>query len=93
MKLWDNEFSLNVPEFEKSYVKQIVNAFTVYMVKQLKEKTPSEQELSDITDKFNNFLVILKLIRDDNNSCKQNLSNYHILQFQETLQKYNIQIE
>jgi hypothetical protein len=37
-------------------------------------------------------LVILKLIRDDDNYCKQNLSNYHLTQFQESLELYDINL-
>jgi len=57
------------------------------------EKTPlSEIELQDIAQKFDSFSVILKLIKDDNNECKQNLSNYHLEQFKQSLDTYGISL-
>lgn len=93
LKIKTNDFELNVPEFQKDYVKKIVEAFTMFIVTKIRaDKTITSDDLNVITNKFNNFLVILKLLRDDDNSCKQNLSNYHIMQFQNTLQEFNISL-
>ena len=62
------------------------------MMDKLKNKKLQSTDLDYIINRFDNFLVILKLVRDDENQCKQNLSNYHIRLFQKTLQEYNISL-
>ena len=80
-----------MPEFNKEYVKKIVNAFSLLILDKVeKNKTLTKAEVTEITDKFDNFLIVLKLIRDDDNVCKQNLSNYHISQFKRALDEYGI---
>jgi len=80
-----------MPEFNKDYVKKIVNAFSLLILDKVeKNKTLTKTEVTEITDKFDNFLIVLKLIRDDDNVCKQNLSNYHISQFKRALDEYGI---
>ena len=91
LKIKGNEFNLTMPDFKKSEVRKIVNAFSYYMVQKLdKDWIMKQTELDEITKKFDSFLVILKLVKDDDNSCKQNLSNYHIRQFKETMETYGI---
>ena len=83
-----------MPEFKKSYVKKIVDAFSLIVLNKVeKNKELSKTEISDITKKFDDFLVVLKLMRDDDNSCKQNLSNYHISQFTRMLSEYNLYLQ
>jgi len=53
----------------------------------------SEEEINDLTKEFNNFLVILKLVRDDDNECEQNLSNYYMSKFRKSLIEYNLATE
>lgn len=80
-----------MPEFTKDYVKKIVNAFTLLILDKVeKNKRLTKAEVTEITDKFDNFLIVLKLIRDNDNVCKQNLSNYHISQFKRALDEYGI---
>jgi hypothetical protein len=84
-------YTLHMPEFTKDYVKKIVNAFTLLILDKVeKNKKLSKAEVTEITDKFDNFLIVLKLIRDNDNVCKQNLSNYHISQFKRALDEYGI---
>jgi len=86
-----NVYILHMPSFTKSYVKQVVNAFSLLILDKVeKNKELTKTEITEITDKFDNFLIILKLIRDDDNTCKQNLSNYHISQFKQALDEYGI---
>lgn len=86
-----NTFVLQMPDFKKSQVKTLVNAFTLFVLDKVnKNYQISKSDIEEITKKFNNFLIILKLLRDDDNACKQNLSNYHIDQFQKALEEYNI---
>ena len=83
-----------MPEFQKSQMKKIVNAFTLFILDEVKNKSSmSKSDIQKITDKFDNFLVVLKLLRDDDNSCQQNLSNYHIVQFKHVLELYDITID
>jgi hypothetical protein len=83
-----------MPEFKKSYVKKIVDAFSLLVLDKVeKNKELSKIEITDITKKFDDFLIILKLMRDDDNSCKQNLSNYHIAQFKRMLSEYKLYLE
>ncbi len=87
-------FLLHMPEFKKSQIKVLVNAFTLFVLDQIKKDYKiNKANIQDITQKFDKFLVILKLLRDNDNECKQNLSNYHIGQFQKTLGEYNIVLE
>lgn len=86
-----NAYILHMPSFTKSYVKQVVNAFSLLILDKVeKNQKLTKAEVTEITDKFDNFLIILKLIRDDDNACKQNLSNYHISQFKQALHEYGI---
>jgi hypothetical protein len=85
------KYTIQVPAFQKSYVKQVVNAFTLLILDKVSKNTKLDPaELQEISKKFSNFLVVLKLIRDDDNSCKQNLSNYHISQFTKAMDEYGI---
>ena len=87
----NNTFSLHMPMFEKSQMKTLVNAFTLFVLDKVKRNySMTSDDISEITKKFDNFLIILKLLRDDDNECKQNLSNYHITQFKKTLEEYNL---
>ncbi|MEI7919919.1 MAG: hypothetical protein WCH65_07315 [bacterium] len=87
-------FVLQMPTFKKSQVKTLVNAFTLFILDKVKNNhTITDDEVTEVTKKFDNFLVVLKLLRDDDNTCKQNLSNYHVSQFKRTLQEYNISLK
>ena len=87
-------FIIQMPNFQKSQVKTLVNAFTLFLLDKVKNDYKiTSAEVLQITEKFDNFLVILKLLRDDDNTCKQNLSNYHISQFKNLLQEFNISLE
>lgn len=89
-----NTFTLQMPDFQKSQVKVLVNAFTLFVLDQVKNNyTITTTDIDEITKKFNNFLIILKLLRDDDNTCKQNLSNYHIGQFTNVLEEFDIALE
>jgi hypothetical protein len=90
----NKEYTLQMPEFKKGYVKKIVNAFTLFIMDKVEKKiTLTDAEITEITKKFNNFLIILKLLRDDDGECKQNLSNYHITQFISVMNEYKIDIK
>jgi len=93
LNIGKNTYTLNMPTFKKDTVKTIVNAFTLLIMNKVEKDTKlTTTEVTEITKKFDNFLVILKLIRDDDNSCKQNLSTYHITQFTHAMQEYNLDV-
>ena len=80
-----------MPIFQKSQMKTLVNAFTLFVLDKVKKDASlGSGDIAEITKKFDSFLIILKLLRDDDNTCKQNLSNYHISQFQRALEEYKI---
>jgi len=90
----NNKFMLQMPMFKKSQVKTLVNAFTLFVLDKVKNnREMTADDITEITKRFDSFLVILKLLRDDDNTCKQNLSNYHISQFKKILEEYNISLE
>ena len=83
-----------MPLFKKSEMKTLVNAFTLFILDKVKhDYAITSDDVTEITKKFDNFLIILKLLRDDDNTCKQNLSNYHISQFEDVLEEYHISLE
>lgn len=81
-----------MPDFKKNEMKKLVNSFILYILKSLEKSPLSDAELESLAKNFDNFSVILKLIKDDNNECKQNLSNYHLDQFKQSLELYGIQL-
>ena len=88
-----NTFTLQMPIFKKSQVKTLVNAFTLFVLNKIKNNYEmTTDNIAEITKKFDSFLIVLKLLRDDDNTCKQNLSNYHISQFKNALEEYNLEL-
>ena len=89
-----NTFVLQMPAFKKSQVKTLVNAFTLFVLDKVKKNpTIDSGDIAEITKKFDSFLIVLKLLRDDDNTCKQNLSNYYISQFRHALKEYKISLD
>jgi len=94
LKVRNVKFVIQMPLFKKSQVKTLVNAFTLFVLDKIKHNYGiTSTEITEITKKFDSFLVVLKLLRDDDNTCKQNLSNYHISQFKRALEEYKITLE
>jgi len=83
---------LTLPKFQKNEMKKLVNSFILYILKNLENSSLSQVEIEDFVLKFNDFAVILKLIKDDNNECKQNLTNYHLEQFKQSMEAYGISL-
>ncbi len=84
---------LQMPEMEKTYVRKLVSAFSIVLFERIENAWLSEEEINDLTKEFNNFLVILKLVRDNDNECGQNLSNYYMSKFRKSLIEYNLATE
>lgn len=94
LKVRSSNFILQMPLFKKSQIKTLVNAFTLFVLDKIKHNYGiTSDEVTEITKKFDSFLIILKLLRDDDNTCKQNLSNYHISQFKRALEEYKINLD
>ncbi|MEI6426644.1 MAG: hypothetical protein WCO66_04860, partial [Candidatus Absconditabacteria bacterium] len=84
-------FKLAMPTFQNNEVKKLVSAFSFFVVKKLDTiKDLNQSEFDSITKTYNNFLVVLKLVRDDDNDCKQNLGNYYMGIFTSTMKNYGI---
>ncbi len=92
IKIKNQDIKIDMPNFDKSDIRKIVNSFTIVIMDKLQKSSLTKWELDDIVNRFDDFLIILKLVRDDENGCKQNLSNYHIRLFQKTLEEYKISI-
>jgi len=84
------EVSLTIPNLESEYYKKFVNLLTLLIVNNIEEKNLSEKQVEFIMNKYENFLIVLKLLKDSDSICEQNLSNYHISQLQFALEKYGI---
>jgi len=82
--------AVKMPEFDKSYVKKLVSAFSIVLFDRVGKVWLNQSEINIITSEFNDFLIILKLIQDDENQCEQNLSNHYMSKFKNTLEKYNL---
>jgi hypothetical protein len=50
----------------------------------------TQKDVEALTSDFNEYLVVLKLLRDDEWVCKQNLSNYYTSKFMNGLMKYDL---
>ena len=83
-------WKLVMPSFSNSSINQMTNAFTTLLVKRIDGKAFSQKDLDEIFEDLNNFLIVVKLVKDDNNACKQNMSQYYINRFKKTLIKYKL---
>ena len=74
-------YDVKIPSFNKNKLKLIVNTFTSVFIENVIESDLSEKQIEEIIMRLNNMFVVIKLVRDNNNTCEQNLSNYYIGQF------------
>ncbi|MCK9467400.1 MAG: hypothetical protein M0P94_03665 [Candidatus Absconditabacterales bacterium] len=81
---------VEMPELEKSYVRKLVSAFSIVLFERVESAGLNKDLIDKITSEFNDFLVILKLVQDDDNQCEQSLSNYYMSRFRNNLIKYNL---
>ena len=86
-RLWT---TVKLPEFKSASLNSITNAFIVVLFERIEEENLSQTKLDEITEDLNNFLIVLKLVKDDDNECKQNMSQYYINRFKKTLIKYKL---
>ena len=83
-------WKLIIPNYTNSSINQMTNAFTTLLVKRIEGKAFSQRDLNEIFEDLNNFLIVVKLVKDDANECKQNMSQYYINKFKKTLIKYKL---
>ena len=81
---------VEIPEYDDSNINKLTNAFTIVLVERLKWKELSQDVIDEIFEDLNKFLIVVKLVKDDNNTCKQNMSQYYINRFKKALIKYNL---
>jgi hypothetical protein len=74
---------LQVPVINKAQVKNAMNGFLLLFTNKVKTRTElSQAELTEVATIINNFLVILKLTNDNENTCQQSMSNYYLGAFE-----------
>jgi|BioPla2DNA2_1021312.scaffolds.fasta_scaffold02035_9 hypothetical protein len=88
--IWLYYAKVKMPELEKSYIRKLVSAFSIVLFERVENAWLDKEVIDKITEEFNDFLVILKLVQDDDNECEQNLSNYYMSKFRSNLIKYNL---
>lgn len=88
--VWSHYAKINMPELEQFYIRKLVSAFSIVLFERIESAWLDKNIIDKITEEFNDFLVILKLVQDDNNECEQNLSNYYMSKFRSNLIKYNL---
>ena len=81
---------VKVPEYNDWTTKKTANAFIAVLFEKIENKNLSQHALDEITEDLNNFLIVVKLVKDNNNQCKQNMTQYYINRFKNTLEKHGI---
>lgn len=79
---------IKVPEYKDPTTKKTANAFIAVLFEKIENKNLSQNALDEIAEDLNNFLMITKLVKDNNNECKQNMTKYYINRFKNTLEKH-----
>lgn len=87
IQIGDKTVEIEVPVIEKESVRTIVQAFLLFFINKTEGTTLSQTELDETVLKMNNFFIILKLLRDDEGQCEQNMSNYYVAQFNQILEQ------
>jgi hypothetical protein len=56
---------LEMPDFEKSAVKKLVSSFAIVLYEKIEDSNMTQKDVEALTSDFNEYLVVLKLLRDD----------------------------
>ena len=80
--------TIKIPNYQDTNVNKLTNAFIAVLFERIEDKWLPQYALDEITEDLNNFLIIVKLVKDDNNECKQNMTEYYINRFKKTLINY-----
>ena len=82
----NKNITIKIPTITSNSVKQTMLTFLLLFTNKVKEKTTlSQAELNIVADAVNNFLVVIKLVDDDNNNCEQKMSTYYLSQFEQLM--------
>lgn len=77
---------IKIPTITSNSVKQTMLTFLLLFTNKVQEKTTlSQAELNIVADAVNNFLVVIKLVDDDENYCEQKMSTYYLSQFEQLM--------
>ena len=78
--------TIKIPTISNNGVKQTMLTFLLLFTNKVQEKTAlSQTELNTVAEAVNNFLVVIKLVDDDNNNCEQKMSTYYLSQFEQLM--------
>ena len=80
--------TVKIPNYKDTNVNKLTNAFIAVLFERVEDKGLPQYALNEITEDLNNFLIVVKLVKDDNNECKQNMTEYYINRFKKTLINY-----
>ena len=81
---------INIPKFNDETTNKLTNAFIAVLIERVENKRLPQYAIDEITQDLNNFLIILKLVKDDNNECKQNMTQYYTNRFKKALIEYGL---
>ena len=81
---------VNIPKFDNETTNKMTNAFIAVLVERMENKRLPQYAIDEIAEDLNNFLIIVKLVKDDNNECKQNMTQYYTNRFKKALIKYDL---
>lgn len=81
---------VNIPKFNNETTNKMTNAFIAVLVERMENKKLPQYAIDEIAEDLNNFLIIVKLVKDDNNECKQNMTQYYTNRFKKALIKYDL---
>jgi len=88
IKWW--KYEMDIPQFKSKFLSNISAVFSKIIIEAINIQSLNNENTEEIITDFNNFLVVLKLLRDGDSACSHNLSNYYINKFQDSLEKYKI---
>ena len=83
--IFDKDYFIQIPNFYSDETKRTIAVLSYDIVTKLKDKNANDDQINEIIKKYNNFLTIIKLVKDDNNVCEQNFSLYYISRFQNSI--------
>lgn len=81
----NKDYTIKLPTYNDANTRKIISELSYDIVTKIQQKNISDAELEDLFKKFNNFILIIKLVKDDDNACKQNFSLYYISRFQKAI--------
>ena len=81
---------VQIPEINNTTINKLTSAFTIVLFERIEKQKLEQREIDEITEDLNNFLMVVKIVKDDENDCKNNMNQYYINRFKKTLIRYNL---